>query len=515
MAYAGNASGRWEQMQSLRRGFLNRCEKYAAFTIPKLCLPIGYSQNSNELNHDFQAVGAQAVNHLANKIVLALFAPSRPFFRLDPSVALKKQMAELGADDTKLTEMLAQGEKEAISELDRANMRPKLYEAVKHVIVTGNALLVLADQPRVIGIKNYAVRRSMSGEVLEIMLADRMLFDELDPAVQSVCSKWVGSANHDAREVTLFRWVKRQPDGTYFETQWVDQNQLPVEFTGHYPADRLPFRVLTWDLSDDAHYGTGLVEDYQGDFAGLSMLSKAQIMGAVLASEFRWLVNPAGMTRPEDFETSENGAAIPGGKDDVSIIQSNKSGDLQIANSIGQEYITRIGRGFLLGSSVTRDAERVTAEEIRMQAQELETSLGGAYSRLAVDFQIPIAYWLMDRIGFGLGDDRVQPSIVTGLEALSRSGDLDDLKLWLQDMAALQSFPPELIQRLNLDQIASAFAAARRIKVNTFLKSDQQVQAELAQARANSVNQQAQEQGVQVAGEIAKSSAQGKPVQNG
>jgi hypothetical protein len=512
MAFAADASGRWKQLDAQRRGFITRCEKYAGFTIPKLCLPDGYDQNSNELSHDYQAVGAQSVNHLSNKIMLALFAPSRPFFRLDASIEFAAEIAALGAKETELAAMLALGEKQAISELDRMSMRPKLYEAVKHLIVTGNVLMVLMpDGARVISLKNYCVRRSMTGQVLEILHKDRVLFDELEPDVQAAVGQWIGQglAAQKDREVTLYRWIKRTATGDYEVTQWVDQYQLPKRFTGRYTAETLPYRVLTWDLSDDAHYGTGLVEDYQGDFAGLSMLSKAQITGAILASEFRWLVNPAGMTRPEDFENSENGAAIPGMKDDVTIIQSNKSGDLAVVGAVGAEYITRIGRGFLLGSAVTRDAERVTAEEIRMQAMELETSLGGAYSRLAVDFQIPMAFWLMERINFPLIGGKVKPSIVTGLDALSRNGDLDDLKMWLADMAGLSTLPPELLGRLNVDDIAKAFATARRIDTAKFMKSPEQIQAEMEQQQQAALAAQAQMEGVKTAGTIAQTQAKG------
>lgn len=512
MAYAGTASGRFLQMDGKRRGLISRIEKYAAFTIPKLCLPNGHNENSNELSHDFQALGAQAVNHLANKIMLALFAPSRPFFRMDANKELKAELTALGADLAEIEQILSLGEKDAIAQLDRMSMRPKLYEAVKLLIVTGNALMILMDDTaRIVGIKNYVARRGMTGKLHELIHADKLMFDELEPEVQAIAAAWMGGtyANKEDREITLYRWIKRLPSGDYYMTQWLDDRQLPKQFDGKWPEDKLPYRALTWDLSDGHDYGTGLVEDYQGDFAGLSLMSKAQIMGAVLASEFRWLVNPAGMTSVEDVQNSENGAAIPGNEGDVTIIQSNKSGDLQVVNVVGQEYIQRIGRGFLLGTAVTRDAERVTAEEIRMQANELETSLGGAYSRLAVDFQIPMAYWLMDIIGFSINDKRVKPSIVTGLDALSRNGDLDDLKLLLSDLAQLASLPEPLLVRLDLEGITKRFAAARRQDTAGILLSPEQLQANEDRAMARAMQAQAQETGVAVAGEVAKSQAQG------
>jgi hypothetical protein len=509
MAAAGNASGRWLQLDATRRGFIRRCEIYASYTLPKLCLPDGYDQNNSELSHDFQAVGAQAVNHLANKIMLAGFAPSRPFFVMDATPAVQSEIDALGVDATEVSAMLAKGEKAAVKELDRLALRPKLYEVIKHLVVIGNVLLCLEDDTaRVIGIKKYAVRRSASGQILEIMIIDKVLFDELDPAVQDTVSAYANFPGD--REVTLYKWIKRNKRGDFLMEQWVDTYKLPKEFNGKWPEDKLPYRVLTWDLSDDAHYGTGLVEDYKGDFAGLSTLSKSQVIGAVLASEFRWLVNPAGLTSVDDFASSENGAAIPGSDGDITLIESSKSHDLQLTLNMSAEYVTRIGRGFLLGSTMVRQAERVTQEEIRLIANELETSLGGAYSRIAVDLQRPMARWLMARVGIGVDGSGFDITIVTGLEALSRTGDLENLKLWLADMAAISALPPNLQATLKMRPLAQAFAAPRRVDVSAYLKSDEEIAADQAAARKAEQETMAAQAGANIAENVA-SQPQGQP----
>jgi len=505
VATATSAAARFQQLEAQRSAFLRRCELYASYTLPKICLPKGYDQNSDELSRDFQSVGAQAVNHLANKIMLAGFAPSRPFFRTDASFEVAQELAALGVDEQALSKKLADAEKAAVKRLDNRAMRPKLYEVIKHLIVTGNALLTLEEDARVIGIKKYVARRSASGKLLELIIADTVLFDELDHAVQQQMHQ---VARYPAdREVTLYRWVKRNSDNDYIMTQWVDVIQLPAQFNGKWPEDQLPFRVLTWDLSDDAHYGTGLVEDYKGDFAGLSALTRSQIMGAILASEFRWLVNPAGMTRPEDFEQSENGSAIPGVQGDITLLEGSKSQDLQLTMAMAQEYVSRIGRGFLLGSTMIRDAERVTQEEIRLIANELETSLGGAYSRLAVDLQLPLAKWLMADVGLGIDGKQFVPSIVTGLEALSRTGDLEELKLWLGDMAQIAALPPPVLQRLDTDKLASALGAPRRIDVTLFMKSPEQMAAEQQAAMAQQQQLMASQAGANAAENIASAQA--------
>lgn len=495
MAFAGTAPGRWQQLDGKRKGFLRRCEVYAGYTLPKICLPDDFYQNSEQMNHDYQAVGAQAVNHLSNKMMLALFAPSRPFFRLDAKPVTKQQMQAVGAPEEEIARVLAAAEKEAVQQLDRRSLRPKLYEALKHLIITGNILVCLEPETiRVIGLKKYAVRRSMSGKVVEIVIVDKVLMDELEPDVRDHVEK--EQQYSEDRKVCLYRWIKLERDGDYHMTQWVDAIKLPEKFNGKWPEEEMPYRVLTWDLADGQDYGTGLVEDYSADFSGLSALSKSQIQGAILSSEFRWLVNPAGLTKVEDFADTPNGGAMPGTEGDISLIESSKSRDLQVTINMAAEYVNRIGRAFLLGSMLVRDAERVTAEEIRMTANELETALGGGYSRIAVDFQSPLARWLLAGGGALEGFDI---TVVTGLDALSRSGDLDELKLWLADMAALNNMPPQLIQTLKMDAIATALATPRRIDVQTFIKTADEIAAEQQAAMEQQATMMAAQAGADVA----------------
>jgi hypothetical protein len=491
------AGQRWSELHGVRQGFINRCEGYASLTIRKLCLPEGYDQYSSDLQHDWQSVGAQAVNHLSNKLMLALFAPSRPFFRLDPTQAYLTKLAQAQIDKSTLSEALAAGEADAVKELDQSSSRPKLYEILKHLVVTGNCLMILGkDGMRVMGIKHYCVKRAADGKILEILIRECVKFDELDPEAQA---ELFSAGYQPDTKVDLFKWVCRNSAGKFELKTFVGNIKLSKAFEGSWPEDQCPYRALTWDLADDSDYGTGLVEDYAGDFQALSALSEAQVTAAILASEFRWLVNPAGMTKAEDFTNSVNGSAIPGVEGDVHLIQSGKAQDLQVIQAVNADYIQRIGRGFLLGSAVTRNAERVTAVEMRMQAEELETSLGGAYSRLAVDLQKPICFWLLKRINLTFNGKEFQPVVVTGLDALSRSGDLENLKLFLGDLAAVSQLPPGLQSLLRLRSLAQAFASARGIKSTEFLKTDEEVQQEAQAQQQQALQQQAQSAGIDAA----------------
>lgn len=484
-----SAASRWTTLDGERNAFITRCERYAGFTIPKVCPIEGYNQVSDTLQHDFQALGAQATNHIVNKLMLAMFAPSRPFFRLDPGDKMKAKIQKQQFSSDQVAELLSVAEKSAIKILDQRSLRPKLYEVLRHIVVTGNALLVLGKKPKVYGIKNFVCKRDPEGTVLELMTKERVAYAALTADARLQLDPVMAQCAPDTI-VCLYKWVTIRADGGYDVTQWVNEHKLVGNgFVGKYTEKTNPYRAITWDLATGDDYGTGLVEDYAGDFAALSIMSESTVKAAILASEFRWLVNPAGQTKPEDLRNSQNGDALPGALGDINLVQSGKGNDLQVNLQISEQYIQRIGAGFLLQSAVTRDAERVTAEEIQRNAQELETGLGGAYSRIAVDIQIPLAAWLMKESGNNIDGADVEATVVTGLDAMSRAGDRDDLISFIQDAAGIGALPPPILMRLRLTPILAQFAAARGLSANQYLMSEDEV----AQAQ-----QQQQQQAMQL-----------------
>lgn len=485
---------------------MSRGERYANFTLPRLLTPEQWDENTDELSHDWQAVGAQAVNHVVNKLVLSLFAPSRPFMRLEADPAWKQQAIQQGLTEGLIDDALAGAERAAVKELDsRGTTRPQLYQAIANLVVLGNVVKYLPKDNKedicIYNLRQYVVRRTGNGKVKVLIIRECLAFDELEEDVKAAVLAGPSKSRYrDTTKVEYFRWLTLNEKGGYEMTQWVDDTKLPEKFDGAWKEEDCPYRVLTWNLKNGNHYGTGLVEDYAGDFSGLSALSEAQIKGAILSSEFRWLVNPAGMTKVEDLENSENGAALPGMTDDVALISNSKSQDLSVVQGIGQEYIQRIGRGFLMGSAVTRNAERVTAEEIRMQATELETSFGGTYSRLAVEMQLPMARWLLRAVKMDVKDTKLKLSIVTGLDALSRSGDLDNLRAALSDVGLLANLQ-QLVPSLKVSEIISTIFVGHGLPAAKYVKDEQQMQAEqqaaqAAQTQAN-MNEQAVSAGVE------------------
>ena len=490
------ASEIWTECDTKRSGMLSRVERYAALTIAKVCYPVNFDSDNTDDAHDYQSIGAQAVNHLCNKLMLAMFAPSRPFVKLKAGKKTQAQAAKVNLTEVQLNSIFAKGERDAVAQLDNSGQRPKLFQVMRHIVVTGNCLLdTSGDQLRVMGLKKFVVKRNLLGEVMHLVIREQVRFDELDQKIK----KRYENRYQDGTTVSFYKWIKREDNGSYTMTQWLEENRLPKEYNGRWSEGSCPYHVITWDLADEADYGTGLVEEYIGDFEALSVLSESVVDGGVLGTEMRWMVNPNGMTSVDDLNNSENGDALPGLPADVAPVQGGNPKAIEVATVVGDKYEKRIARGFLMGSAVIRDAERVTTEEVRLTATELETAYGSVYSTLASILQKPVARWLFKSIDLDLKGSDIDVTIVTGLDALSRNGDLENFRLAMGDMAAVTQVPPELAARMKWEEVAAFIGQGRGVDLTKFILAD----AEFAQKQQAAQQAAVEQQVTAAAGEAA------------
>ena len=218
-----------------------------------------------------------------------------------------------------------------------------------------------------------------------------------------------------------------------------------------------------------------------------------------------FLVRPNGTTRLKSLADSPNGAIVMGDANDVSTLQLQKFNDFRVAQETIRTLTERLSYAFLNNSAIRRDAERVTAEEIRRAYQELETALGGVYSILSQEFQLPLVSILMSRMQREkklpkFPDESLKPMIVTGVEALGRGQDLNELAGFLQ---YLQPLGPEVVQQeINIPEYIDRLGASLGIDTEGLLKTEEQKQQE-AQAQQQQQQQMMMQQTMAKAGERA------------
>lgn len=447
----------WETMKGERGDLQTRSEEYARWTLPYLC-PVD-NQENDELDKADIVIGPRLVNHLANKIVDTMFPHDRPFFALTLTPdARHKLRKELGEDGEAQFAEAVRKDTSAIEDIATRKMqltlyRPQAVEAVKHLIVTGNVVIKRLDDGRriVYGIKDYCVRRRVDGEAYHVILRDAKLFGALPKAVQEFLRDKGRKQYDEFTPCVLYteykfdgsRWTRRQA---------VDDCMLANEkkFT---PAD-LPILPMTWKLARGANYGRGLVEDHSTGFHQIDVLSRAALDMAGIMADIKFLVDPASGLDVTELNNSPRGSYHAGRDGDISTPANQRTLEIATVNDLIAKTERELAQAFLLNSSTVRDAERVTAEEIRYIAMELEGAFGGLYSRLALEWQKYEAEYAVGQIDFktelpGSKLKAFEVIITTGLESLSREGQLDNLRRAITDLQMLDAVPEEIRATIN------------------------------------------------------------------
>lgn len=494
----------FEKCEAERSHLDTRWEDYAGYTLPYMH-PTEEYHSTTEMQHDYQSMGAQAVNHLANKIVSTLFTPGRSFFRIDATEQMYLDLErDLGLKRPEVNSMMATAEKQAMREHEAVSLRTANLHAIKSLIINGNGLIYFPTEKQAkaqsYSLKDYVVKRDMSGVWHTLIMRDNHVVNTLPEDLQRMA---INQGLKDEDEVVIYTGVFRTSEGKYITKQEINDLFVIPRKKGINSVDNVPWIPLVWNHVRGYDYGPGLVEEMSGDFHALSNLSEAVLNLASIASDIKILVDPMGQTDVDALNNADPGTYVYGHLDDVGYLTMDAKAQLNFLEHQIEMYTRRIGQAFLLNTAVTRDAERVTAEEIRMQASELEESLGGVYSRLAEDMQQPQARRLLDRLNPGFNAADVV--ILTGVESLSRNTELDQMRLFFRDIAELSAMPEEVLGRLKIGNIISDLGAARQIEYKKYVMTDDEVaEKQAAQQEA----QQQEQMGEAVASGVGQQIAQ-------
>ena len=476
-----SAKALYSSLEGHRYQYLDRARQCSKLTLPYVMPEEGFGAHSR-LDTPFQGVGARGVNNLASKLLLALLPPNAPFFRLNVDTF---KLQEEGAPLELITEIEAslQSVEEAVmAEISRESHRTGLHEALKQLIITGNSLVYLPDDGgmRVFRLDRYVVKRDPMGNVTQIVTRENLSFKTLPEEMQQI----VGDDVDADGNVSLYTAIRLNDSNKWEIFQDINDTRVPNS-EGTYDKDKSPFIPLRFSRVDGENYGRGYVEEYLGDLQSLESLTRAIVEGSAAAAKVLFLVNPNGTTRQRVLAEAPNGAIVQGSAQDVTTLQLQKGSDFQVAQATMNEIKDRLGHSFLLTSGVVRNAERVTAEEIRMLSQELETAIGGLYSLLSNELQIPLVNRIMSAMNKSkrlpkLPKDIVNPVIITGVEALGRGNDLQKLDLFLAGAAQVVG-PQAVAEYVNVGEYFKRRAVSLGIKTQGLVKSEEEIQAMMQQ----------------------------------
>ncbi len=506
-------SARYNKLEGKRERYLDRAREVSELTIPALLPPEGFT-SSTDLYTPYQSVGARGVNNLASKLLMLLLPPNVPFFRLMPDNETSQELNNNPQVKAEVESALSKIEREVMDEIEAQAIRVSVFEALKHLLITGNVLIHLPPTGalKIFPITNYVCRRDPDGKILEIIVKEMVSREEMGGTTplesQAAVDAQLSNSYSNTDAIPLFTKIVKVED-RYQVYQEIDDVILPDSY-GEYPADSLPWMALRMVRVDGEDYGRSFCEEVHGDLKSLEALTQALVEFAAAASKLVFLVRPNATTRKSDLSDANNGDVVTGDANDVAVLQTNKYNDMRVVLDSVQRIEERLKFVFLLNESIQRKADRVTAEEIRFMAEQLEQSLSGVYSLLSVEFQLPLVSVLIKRMQSKgqiptLPKGAVRPVIVTGTAALGRGNDLQKLKSFLSDLIQLTGASPQSIQRINTGDLIKRLATGHGIEVEGLVRSEQEMAQLMQQMQQQQMMQTAMVEGVKgAAGPAAK-----------
>lgn len=497
------AKARYESLKSGRSTILDRARKNSELTIPGL-VPSDGQSGSTSFSQPYQSLGARCVNNLSSWMLVTQFPPDAPFARISVH---EDTAAELGERLSEVQTALARIASKAHLRVETMAMRPIMMESFRHLIVAGNALIHIPLEnipPRMWRLDQYVCLRDERGRLIEAVVHEKVYPAALDEATRTACKVVVEPGKETEKMVDLYTHVKLDGDDLV-DYQEINEVIVPGS-EGRAPREKAGWLALRWQAVPGSDYGRAHVSEYIGDLMSLEDLSKAIIQFAAVASRIVHIVDPNSMIDVEELNRAETGEYVTGYVDKVQSLQLNKSQDFQVASNVSERLELRLSHAFMLQSGTVRNAERVTAEEIRAMAQELENVLGGVYTVMSAELQLP----LIRRLLYALEREQkvpalpkdTEPTIVTGFEALGRNHAANKLRMWLTDMKT--TFGDQV-----LSQITDSSEVGRRLAdsygiedVAALIKGADQLAAENEAAQAQQATQAA-------VPELAKAAAAG------
>lgn len=483
----------YERLKNDRQPYVDRAVDCAKVTIPSL-FPKETDDKSTKYQTPYQSVGARGLNNLASKLILALMPPNSPFFRLGLSDDILAEYMAQGQEDTKaqVEQALMQIENRIMKYIEANQIRVTVLEALKQGIVAGNALLFLP--PKEGGIKlyrlqDYVIQRDGLGNVIQLITVDKVAYSTLEPAVRNL----IKTEKKPEDSIPIYTHVCRSGD-QFIAYQEVEDT--PIQGSQQsYPVIKTPYLPIRMVKVDGESYGRSFVEEYLGDLNSLENLSEAIFKMSTIAANVYFLVNPNGVTRAKKLENATSGDFIAGRIEDIGVLQLEKYYDFNTAKQTADSIEARLSYAFLLSSVVQRNAERVTAEEVRTVAGELEDTLGGVYSILSQELQLPLVRRIMNQLQTtgevpNLPEGTVEPTITTGLDALGRGHDLEKYATVLNMVAQI----PNAQSMINWNVMLLNMFTGAGVETEGLVKTQEQIEEEQQMAMGQEMAMQAMTQ---------------------
>ena len=526
---------RYAALETDRNHYLERARSAARLTLPYL-IPVSDDPSTTgpeTLQLPWNGIGARGVHNLASRLLIALLPPTEAFFRFTVDemrrARIEQDMQESGLSQEEVAKRwseqelaLARMERAVLRSIETSNDRVAVHEMLLHLLVGGNVLMYVGeDGLQCFHLNRYVCRRDPIGNPLEAITCEalsveslpanaRALLEESDGEVEGIADGDDDEQPEYERVVKVYTHIEW--DWSKGKVNWYQElkDQEIPDSKGSAKIKASPWLPLRMFRVDGQGYSPGYVEAAcMADLQTAEALNQAIAEGSLVSAQVKHLVKPAGVANAKQLADAPNGAYLPGNPEDVFTIQVNKAADLSVAAQGLARIEARLAQAFMLAD--VRDSERTTAEEVRLQALQIETSLGSIYAILTTEFQQPYVARKLDLLMRKnqlpkVPEDLIKPVVSVGLAAVGRGNDLEKTARFMQILQ--QSLGPEGITTYVMpSELIRRLAGAMGMDILGLVKTEEQLAQEQQAAQQAAMAQQAMAAGMADPQKLANAAA--------
>ena len=230
----GTAKSWYQTNETVRDSLEGEWRDASQLTLPHI-FPNKNQDQTAIMPTPYNSIGPAAVNALASKLLLALLPPTGVFFRLLPD---KESVKDVPPEAMKqLDSELAQVERDVVEYINQKALRVPTYEAIKLLIITGNAMIYKVPNGgiKVFSPYQYVVQRDYVGNVLTSCIKERMAYEALPKKVQEQLKENddttpdITEGTTEVKQVNVYTMIVRTSINKY--KVWQEINECIIEGT--------------------------------------------------------------------------------------------------------------------------------------------------------------------------------------------------------------------------------------------------------------------------------------------
>lgn len=500
----------WERYSKVTTGTtlpLHACEADGTTVTPQLNLEVIMpDEGSTDLPNS-------AVENFTAKLQRTLFPDNRAFFAFDFP---EEMVIKAKVDKTQMTRNLDTAVQDVLNTLRVKKLYGVLPSVFENCTVIGNGLLFMGLTKKApiqfISPADFVWRRTANGYVKELIIREVIALEDItDPKLRAVIesdmaidlSRYKTSENTltmAPRAVQKYTYVYFDDNGKQTISQYVGKYKVGKDITRS--AKEPIFLPLAPDLPIKSQYGVGKVKGAISSIMQIRSASKAWARQNSLIADMKIRVAPSAANAIKAMAKQRT-------SNHVVLQDQNDMGLMNWSNvnmqSVDMSYQTAkqdLARVFLMEGGTTRNAERVTAEEIRRNAEELNAANSNLLSAYEEQLQLKLVQYCMYHLdivnedGDKLKDqlEELDIKILTGTEAIGRVSVSDNISVMLQEAALVGQIPEHILRHYKVNNILTMQAQGRGLPTPEIVKSKEELQEEMQAAQDAQAQAQANEQ---------------------